>query len=87
MFLTEWSERDRGLAIGLLTLDERTTSGHPTNTVYDPDSDGWFVAEPVINHAQAAIDRKRAAEKNVEPGTEYRTWDTRVNPEKAHFED
>lgn len=84
--MTEWTERDRELAIGLVVLEETTFMGFPIKQVYSMDSDGHYVAEKVINHAQAAVDRARAKDKEAEPGAEYVVWDLRVTPEKAHLE-
>lgn len=85
-FLTDWSERDRGLAVGLIALEEQTTYGFPVDEATDPDSDGHYVVERVINYPAAAVERARKEDKDPEPGTEYRVWDLRKNPEKEHLE-
>lgn len=55
-----WSTRDRGLAEGLLYLEDSTgPHGQPMRLALDPDNDGWFEVEAKTDHAQAALDRWR----------------------------
>lgn len=84
--MSEWSERDRELAVGLIAYEGAYTHGHPIKKAYHKDSDGHYVAEPVIDHVQAAIDRAMEKNKTPEPGTRYVVWDLRLNPEKDHLE-
>ena len=79
--MTEWSEKDRGLAVGLLALEDSTVLGVPASVAFDDESDGHLVAVPRVNHAQAAIDRAREQDKKPAAGTEYFVADLRVNPE------
>lgn len=80
-FLYEWSEKDRGLAVGLFAMEETTTHGFDLKDALDEESDGHFHAFPRTNHVQAALDRAREEAKDPEPGTEYYVVDLRQNPE------
>jgi len=70
----EWSTVDRGLAEGLLELEASLNSlGIPQWIATDEANDGMFEVEPVIDYAQAAIDRHRSADGyKPEPGETLR---------------
>lgn len=69
-FFLKWSERSRMLALTLARIEANTgPEGFPLEWELDPDNDGWFEAEPVVNFATAARERYLNDHKNLEPGT------------------
>ena len=71
-FLTEWSERDRGLALALQALEDLTgPHGFPLATELDSEQDGRFRAVPRINFASRAVELAQRRDKNPDPGTQY----------------
>jgi hypothetical protein len=79
-YLKDWSARDRGLAEGLLALEDSTgPHGIPWADAMNDDNDGWFEVEEHVDYAQAAVDRWKAEHDSgdVEPGTRLFVVDTR----------
>lgn len=70
----KWSTVDRGLAEGLLFYEAGLNAmGIPTEIATDPVNEGAFEVEPVVDFAQAAIDRYRGADGyKPEPGEALR---------------
>ena len=70
----KWGPVDRGLAEGLLELEADTNAlGIPNWIAKDPQNEGMFEVVPVIDYAQATIDKHRGADSyKPEPGEALR---------------
>lgn len=78
--MNTWSARSRGLAEGLIELEESTGShGIPMDLALDPDMDGWFEVVETVDYAQAELDRWHHDHKgkDTEPGVRLRVVNTR----------
>lgn len=69
---SEFTDRDRGLLLGSWEAQHEPRGPHgipiadatdPSNNPFAPDAAGRFVAKPVIDFAQDAIDRAREARR------------------------
>lgn len=57
--------------------------GIPFREATDPDMDGWYeVDDTVIDYAVAAIEEYRKNNKNIEPGTQLRVINGKVDEEE-----
>lgn len=65
-----WDERSRTLALALQVMEDTTgPEGHALADEMDPDTNGWWEPEVVVNEAVAARQRFTKDEgKNLEPG-------------------
>lgn len=78
---TPWSTKSQALAEGLL-LYERSINeyGIPMHEATDPEMDGWYeVDDETVDYAVAAIEDYKKNNKNIEPGTQLRVINTRVD--------
>ena len=67
--LMEWDPRDRALAVGLLALEEQTsTFGHDLTSVTDPRAEGEYEVRTLTDLEQAALDVWRDAHPKPGPG-------------------
>lgn len=65
-----WSVRSRTLALALHELEAQTgPEGFPLDMELDPENDGWFQAEPIVNFAAAARERWIKDHDKADPGT------------------
>ena len=77
---TTWDHRSRILAVALQTLEDETgPNGFPLDLELDPDMNGWFEADVVINEATATVQRFTKDAK-IEPGSYVIVRDGRVKP-------
>lgn len=54
--------------------------GIPIREATDPEMDGWYeVDDETVDYAVAAIEDYRKSNKNIEPGTQLRVVNTRVD--------
>ena len=73
-----WDNRSRTLAVALTILEDETgRHGHPLAEELDPNSNGWYQAEVVINEATAEYERFMKNAKDLEPGSMVVIRDTR----------
>ncbi len=66
-----WNDVDRSLALALVAYEDSLCPcgcGYPRDRVWDDDADGWFEVEQVTCYARAALDRRRDARTEVDPG-------------------
>jgi hypothetical protein len=84
----KWSTVDRGLAEGLLFYEAGLNSlGIPSEIATDEANADMFEVEPVIDYAQAVIDRYRGAENyKPEPGEALRVRMTAASSDPADEE-
>lgn len=69
----EWDPRDRALAVGLLALEEQTsTFGHDLTSVTDPRAEGEYEVRTLTDLEQAALDVWR--DSNPKPGPGVRPY-------------
>lgn len=67
---TTWDHRSLILAIALQTLEDETgPEGHALADELDPDSNGWWTPEVIINEATAARQQFMKDNPKPEPGS------------------
>lgn len=80
-FLTEWSARDRGLAMGLIEAERSVDEyGIPWDVALDPERGTWLEVKPDVSMSAAAVEQWRKQHPKPEPGTVLRVVDTSREP-------
>ena len=94
----EYSDRDRALLLADLDAEHAPRGPHGVRiseatdakyNPYSPDAEGTFVAEPLVDYAQAAIDRAvEARRKKVKAEEDWPLlWPVRLERSPQHSED